>query len=99
MTFASAVLLLLWVLASLFLTGIPLLHRFTRLRGIELLAYGAAAGVSLHAIVGWAIAAAPPARGVFVAFSRKFSPRCRPRYGWHCSAGFCFSCLAWVFSS
>ena len=62
MTFGSALLLLLWVVASLFFTGIPLLHRFTRLRGIELLSYGVAAGVSLHTIVGWAIAAAPPAR-------------------------------------
>jgi hypothetical protein len=68
MTFGAGLLLLLWVLASLLLNGIALLHRFTRLRGIELFAYGAAAGVSLNGLVGWAIAAAPAARGVFVAF-------------------------------
>jgi hypothetical protein len=67
MTFGSGLLLLLWVLVSLLLNGIALLHRFTRLRGIELLAYGAAAGVPLHGLVGCAIAAAPPGRGVFVA--------------------------------
>jgi hypothetical protein len=67
MTFAWGLLLLLWVLASLLLNGVALLHRFTRLRGIELLGYGAAAGVALHGMAGWAIAAAPPARGVFVA--------------------------------
>jgi hypothetical protein len=67
MTFASGLLLLLWVVASLLLNGIALLRISTKLRGLELLAYGAAAGVSLHAVFGWAIAAAPTARGVFVA--------------------------------
>ncbi len=37
------------------------------MRGLELFGYGAAAGVLLHAIFGLAIAAAPPARWVFVA--------------------------------
>jgi hypothetical protein len=67
MTFASELLLLFWVVASLLLNGVALLRVFTKLRGLELVGYGAAAGVSLHAVFGWAIAAAPTARGVFVA--------------------------------
>jgi hypothetical protein len=67
MTFASELLLLAWVLASLLLNGITPLRLFTKLRGIELVGYGAAAGVSLHGLFGWAIAAAPAARGFFVA--------------------------------
>jgi hypothetical protein len=66
MTFASELLLLLWVVASLFLNGITLLRFSTNLRGLELLGYGAAAGVTLHALFGWAIAAAPTLRGPFV---------------------------------
>jgi hypothetical protein len=66
MTFAAGLLLLLWVVASLLLNGIALLHRFTKLRGLELLAYGAGAGVSLHALLGCAIAALPRARWTVV---------------------------------
>ena len=66
MTFAAGLLLLLWVVASLLLNGIALLHRFTKLRGLELLAYGAGAGVSLHALLGCAIAAFPRARWTVV---------------------------------
>ena len=66
MTFLAGFLLLLWVVASLLLNGIALLHYFTRLRGLDLIAYGAGAGVAWHALLGWAIAAAPPARWVFV---------------------------------
>jgi hypothetical protein len=66
MTFSAELLLLLWVVASLFLSGIALLRLFTKLRGLELVGYGAAAGVSLHGLFGWAIAAAPAGRGVFV---------------------------------
>jgi hypothetical protein len=66
MTFASGLLLLLWVVASLLLNGITLLRIFTKLRGLELFAYGAAAGVAVHALLGWAIAAAPLIRAVFV---------------------------------
>jgi hypothetical protein len=67
MTFAAELLLLLWVLASFLLNGIAPLRIFTNLRGIELIGYGAAAGVSLHGLFGWAIAAAPRARGFFIA--------------------------------
>lgn len=67
MTFAAGFLLLLWVVASILANGIALLHYFTRLRGLDLLGYGAGAGVLLHALLGWAIAAAPAVRGVFVA--------------------------------
>src|ERR1700731_1554365 len=66
MTFASGFLLLFWVVASLLLNGITFLRILTKLRGLELLGYGAAAGVCLHAFFGWAIAAAPTVRGVFV---------------------------------
>src|SRR3979490_1258861 len=66
MMFSGELLLLLWVVASLLLNGIAFLRLFTKLRGLELLGYGAAAGVSLHSLFGWAIAAAATLRGVFV---------------------------------
>jgi hypothetical protein len=66
MTFASGFLLLVWVVLSLLLNGMALLHRFTKLRGLELLGYGAGAGIALHALLGWAIAAAPLMRAVLV---------------------------------
>ena len=62
MTFAAGFLLLLWVVASILVNGIALLHYLTKLRGLELLGYGAAAGVVLHALLGCVIAAAPAAR-------------------------------------
>jgi hypothetical protein len=67
MTFTAELLLLLWVLASFLLNGIAPLRVFTKLRGIELIGYGAAVGVSLHGLFGWAIAAAPGARGFSIA--------------------------------
>lgn len=67
MSLAAGFLLLLWVVASILVNGIALLHYFTKLRGLELFGYGAGAGVLLHALLGWGIAAAPAARGVFVA--------------------------------
>jgi hypothetical protein len=67
MSFAAGVLLLLWVVASILLNGIALLHYWTKLRGLELVAYGAAAGVVLHGLLGCTIAAAPAVRWVFVA--------------------------------
>jgi hypothetical protein len=66
MAFAAGLLFLLWVVASILSNGIAPLHRLTKLRGLELIVYGAAAGVVLHALLGWAIAAAPGARLVFV---------------------------------
>src|SRR5438067_11490255 len=66
MTFSGELLLLLWVIGSLLLNGITLLRVLTKLRGLELFGYGAAAGVSLHALFGWAIAGAPTVRGPFV---------------------------------
>jgi hypothetical protein len=66
MTFGAQLLLLLWVVASLLLNGIASLRLVTKLRGLELVGYGAAAGVAFHALFGCAIAAAPAARGVFV---------------------------------
>ena len=67
MTFAAGFLLLIWVVASLVVNGIALLHYLTKLRGLELLGYGAAAGVLLHALLGCAIAAFPAVRWIFVA--------------------------------
>jgi hypothetical protein len=67
MPFATGFLFLLWVVVSILGNGIALLHRLTKLRGLELIAYGAAAGVALHALLGWAIAALPAARLAFVA--------------------------------
>ena len=66
MTFSGELLLLLWVVASLLLIGIAFLRLATNLRGLELLGYGAAGGVVLHGLFGWAIAAAPAMRGVLV---------------------------------
>lgn len=67
MTFAAGFLLLLWVVASILTNGIALLHCLTKLRGLDLFGYGAAAGVLLHALLGCAIAAAPALRWAFVA--------------------------------
>jgi hypothetical protein len=65
MTFPAACLLLAWVVTSLFANGIAAIHYFTRRRGLELLGYGAAAGVLLHGLVGLAIVAFPGARSIF----------------------------------
>ena len=67
MTFAAGLLLLVWVVASILVNGGALLHYLTKLRGLELFGYGAAAGVLLHALFGCGIAAAPAARWIFVA--------------------------------
>jgi hypothetical protein len=67
MTFAAGFLLLTWVVASILINGVALLHRWTKLRGLELLGYGGGAGVLLHGFLGWAIAAVPAVRWAFVA--------------------------------
>ena len=67
MTFSSELLLLLWVVGSILLNGIASLRFLTKLRGIDLVAYGAAAGVALHGLFGWAMAAAPAARWFVIA--------------------------------
>jgi hypothetical protein len=67
MAFAAGLLFMLWVVASILGNGIALLRRGTKLRGLELFVYGAAAGVASHALLGWAIAAVPRARLVLVA--------------------------------
>ena len=67
MTFAAGFLLLIWVAGSILLNGVAVLHYFTRLRGLELLGYGAAAGVLWHGLLGCGIAALPGLRWVFVA--------------------------------
>ena len=67
MTFAAGFFLLLWVVGSILVNGVALLHRFTKLHGLDLLGYGAATGVLLHGVIGLGIAAVPGARLVFVA--------------------------------
>lgn len=49
-------LVLLWVLVSVLATGIALCLRFTRLQGMELIGYGAGAGVLVHGLFGLLIA-------------------------------------------
>lgn len=66
MTFPAAFLLLLWVVTSILANGIALLHYSTKLRGLELFGYGAAAGVLLHGFIGWGIAAFPVGRWIFI---------------------------------
>lgn len=67
LSFVAGFSLLVWVVVSILGTGIALLHRWTALRGIALVVYGAAVGVMLHGLVGWAIAAVPALRWCFVA--------------------------------
>src|SRR6476646_2655430 len=67
MTFGSQLLLLLWVVGSILLNGIAPLHFVGKLRGIDLIGYGAAVGVAVHGIFGLAMALAPAARWFFVA--------------------------------
>jgi hypothetical protein len=66
MSFAAGFLLLLWVVASILGNGIALLHYWTKLRGLEVFGYGAGAGVLLHGLIGFGIAAVPAARWAFV---------------------------------
>lgn len=58
----SAYLLLFWVTVSVLSTGIALCSRFTPLKGMELIGYGAGAGVVLHGIFGVLIALSWPLR-------------------------------------
>jgi hypothetical protein len=73
MTFLAGCGLLLWVVTAILVNGIAPLHRWTKLNGLELLGYGAAGGVLVHAIAGCAIAAFPAWRWVFVAILIAFS--------------------------
>lgn len=66
MGFGPGFLLLVWVVVSIFANGIACLHYFTKLRGLELLGYGGAAGVLLHALIGCMVAAVPGIRWFFV---------------------------------
>lgn len=56
MVFPTELLLLAWVLLSIFSTGLAITHRFLRLRGLDLIGYGAGAGVLLHGLFGLWIA-------------------------------------------
>ena len=58
--------LLIWVAGSILVNGIAGLHYTTKLRGLDLIGYGAAVGVTLHGLLGWAIAAFPPGRWIIV---------------------------------
>ena len=67
MTFTAGFLLLIWVVISILVNGVALTHYLTKLRGLELVGYGAATGVVAHAFVGLTIAAVPKARWVLIA--------------------------------
>lgn len=64
-TLLNDYLILLWVAVSVLSIGIALCFRFTALRGIELLGYGAGAGVLVHGLFGGLIAAARHFRHYF----------------------------------
>ena len=59
-------LLLAWVLMSVSAIGIALCHRFTRFGGIELVGYGAAAGVVSHGVLGLLVAVTWRLRPLFI---------------------------------
>ena len=65
MMFTSEFLLLLWVVGSFLVNGVAPLRFLTKLRGMDLIGFGAPAGVAIHGLFGWAMAAAPPARWLF----------------------------------
>ena len=56
MSLLTQYLLLLWVVVSILATGIALCSRFTTLKGIELIGYGAGAGVLIQGLFGLLIA-------------------------------------------
>ncbi len=58
----SDFLLLVWMAISLFLPGLFLVRRFTRLRGSDALAFGAVAGILLQAALGICLAVGREAR-------------------------------------
>ncbi len=66
MSFLTGVCLLIWVLVSFLANGIAALHLVTKQRGLSLICYGAAAGVLMNGLVGWAIAVFPAQRWLFV---------------------------------
>jgi hypothetical protein len=66
MSFAGGCLLLAWVVASILVNGIAPVHYLTKLRGLELVGYGAAAGILLHGLLGLGIAGLPAGRAIFV---------------------------------
>jgi hypothetical protein len=66
LSFAAGFLFLIWIVGSILANGIAVLHYLTKIRGIALVGYGAATGVLVHALLGWAIAAAPGSRWAFI---------------------------------
>ena len=64
---ASDYLLLGWAVISIFSIGIAVCHLATRLRGIELIGYGAGVGVVIHGLVGLIMGALPSIRPAVVA--------------------------------
>jgi hypothetical protein len=59
---AADFLLFAWLIVSIFLPGIAICHRWTRLRGLEVIGYGAALGVILQAVFGLLLAFTRAAR-------------------------------------
>jgi len=60
--FLADVLLLVWATISIVGTGVAICHRLTRLRGLELLGFGSAAGAALFALLGLLLAVVPAVR-------------------------------------
>lgn len=56
MSFPAELLLLAWVLLSIFATGLAVTHRFLQMRGLDLIAYGAGAGILIDGLFGLWIA-------------------------------------------
>ncbi len=65
-SFIAGFFLLIWVAGSILVNGIAGLHYATKLRCLALIGYGAAAGATMHGLLGWAIAAFPAGRWIFV---------------------------------
>ena len=55
-SFPAELLLLAWVLLSILSTGMAVVHRFLRMRGLDLIGYGAGAGILAHGPFGLWIA-------------------------------------------
>ena len=69
-------LLLLWVAAAILLPGLVVSHRWLRLKGSESVAYGAAAGVVIQALLGLALVWTRQARWPVIGLSIALDGRC-----------------------
>ena len=56
MSLPAELLLLAWLLLSILSTGLMVVHRFLRMRGLDLIVYGVGAGIVVHGLFGLWIA-------------------------------------------